>query len=67
MEGNMAEPFPILPSWLIWLTIALVILTGAICMATVIAGIYTEKWWLMGLGVAFCTLHYFKVLRRVFR
>jgi len=63
----MAEPFPILPSWVVWLTITLVILTGAICMAMVIAGIYTEKWWLMSLGVAFGALYYFKVLRGVFR
>ena len=63
----MAEPFPSLPSWVVWLTIALVILPGAICMATVITGIYTEKWWLMSLGVAFCALYYFKVLRRVFQ
>ena len=63
----MAEPFPTLPSWVVWLTISLVVLTGAICIAMVIVGIYTEKWWLMGLGVALCALHYFKVLRRVFQ
>lgn len=63
----MAESFPTLPSWVVWLTIALLILTGAICMTTVIAGIYTEKGWLMSLGVALCALYYFKVLRGVFQ
>jgi hypothetical protein len=63
----MAEPFPSLPSWVVWLTIAFVILTGVICMATVIAGVYTEKWWLISLGVTLCAIYYFKVLRRVFQ
>ncbi len=49
------------------LTIALLILTGALCMVTLILGIYTEKWWLISLGVAFCVLYYFKILRRVFQ
>jgi hypothetical protein len=63
----MAEPFPALPSWVVWLIIAFVILTGVICMATVIAGVYTEKWWLISLGVAFCAVYYFKVLRLIFQ
>jgi hypothetical protein len=63
----MTEPFATVPSWIVWLTIVLVILLGAICLSGVIAGIYTEKWWLMSLGAVSCALYYFKVLRRIFR
>jgi hypothetical protein len=63
----MAEPFQTLPSWVVWLTVALVILLGAICMSAVIAGIYLRKWWLPSLGAVFCALYYFKVLRRIFQ
>jgi hypothetical protein len=63
----MAEPFPTIPTWIVWLTIVLVILLGAICLSAVIAGIYMAKWWLWSLGTVFCALYYFKVLRRIFR
>jgi hypothetical protein len=43
------------------------ILTGATCIAMVIAGIYTQKWWLSSLGIVFCVIYYFKILRRIFR
>jgi hypothetical protein len=63
----MAEPFPNIPIWIVWLTIVLVILLGAICLSVVIAGIYMGKWWLWSLGTAFCALYYFKFLRQTFR
>jgi hypothetical protein len=37
----MAEPFPDIPSWLVWVIIVFVILIGTMCIATLIAGIYT--------------------------
>jgi hypothetical protein len=61
----MADPFPNIPTWIVWLTIVLVILLGTICLSAVIAGIYTEKWWLWSIGAVFCAFYYFKVLRRV--
>ncbi len=61
----MAEPFPDIPDWLIWGIIVFVILIGTVCLATLIAGIYTGKWWLISLGVTFCALYCFMVLRRV--
>jgi hypothetical protein len=61
----MAEPFPDIPGWLVWGIIVFVILVGTVSIATFITGIYTGKWWLMSLGVAFCALYYLKVLRRV--
>jgi hypothetical protein len=63
----MAEPFPNIPTWIVWLTIVLVILLGAICISTAIAGIYLGKWWLWSLGAVFSALYYFKVLRQTFR
>ena len=64
---SMAEPFPTPPSWVVWLTIALMLLAGALCIATVVVGIYAQKWWLISLGVAFCAAYYLTVLRRVFQ
>jgi hypothetical protein len=57
----MAEPFPDIPGCLVWGIIVFVILIGTVCLATLIAGICTGKWWLMSLGVAFCGLYYLKV------
>jgi hypothetical protein len=62
----MAEPFPDIPSWLVWLIIVFVILIGTMCIATLIAGIYTGKWWLLILGVVSCAVWYLKVFSRIF-
>jgi hypothetical protein len=63
--GDMAEPFPDIPGWLVWGIIVCVILIGTVCLSALIAGICTGKWWLVSIGVAFCVLYYFKVLRQV--
>lgn len=62
----MAEPFPDIPSWLVWVIIVFVILIGTMCIATLIAGIYTGKWWLLILGVVSCAVWYLKVFSRIF-
>jgi hypothetical protein len=61
----MAEPFPDIPGWLIWGIIVFVILVGTVCLATLIAGIYTGKWWLLILGVVSCIVCYLKVFSRI--
>jgi len=62
----MAEPFPDIPSWLVWVIIVFVILIGTMCIATLIAGIYTGKWWLLIPGVVSCAVCYLKVFSRIF-
>ncbi len=61
----MAEPFPDIPGWLVWGIIVFMIVIGTVCIATLIAGIYSGNGWLLILGVVSCGLYYFKVLRRV--
>jgi hypothetical protein len=61
----MAEPFPDIPGWLIWGIIVFVILVGTVCLATLIAGIYTGKWWLLIPGVVSCIVCYLKVFSRI--
>jgi hypothetical protein len=43
-----------------------VILIGTMCIATLIAGIYTGKWRLLILGVVSCAVWYLKVFSRIF-
>ncbi len=62
----MAEPFPDIPSWLVWVIIIFVILIGTMCIATLIAGIYTGKWWLLIPGAVSCAVCYLKVFSRIF-
>jgi hypothetical protein len=62
----MAEPFPDIPSWLVWVIIVFVILIGTMCIATLIAGIYTGKWWLLIPGVVSFAVCYLKVFSRIF-
>jgi hypothetical protein len=62
----MAEPFPDIPSWLVWVIIVFVILIGTMCIATLITGIYTGKWWLLIPGVISCAVCYLKVFSRIF-
>lgn len=62
----MAEPFPNIPGWLVWMIIVFVILLGIMCIATFIAGIYMGKWWLLILGMVSCAIWYFKVFSRTF-
>jgi hypothetical protein len=62
----MAEPFPDIPSWLVWVIIIFVILIGTLCIAILTAGIYTGKWWLLILGVVSCAICYLKVFSRIF-
>jgi|GEM_PF-5394662 len=62
----MAEPFPDIPSWLVWVIIGFVILIGTMCIATLIAGICTGKWWLLIPGVVSCAVCYLKIFSRIF-
>jgi hypothetical protein len=62
----MAEPFPDIPSWLVWVTIVFVVLTGTVCITTLIAEMYTGKWWLLILGPVSCTVWYLKLFSRIF-
>lgn len=62
----MAEPFPDIPSWLVWVIIVFVILIGTMCIAIVIAGIYTGEWWLLIPGVVSCAVCYLQVFSRIF-
>jgi len=61
----MAEPFPDIPGWLVWGIIVFVITLAAACLATLIAGICTGKWWLLILGVVSCTVCYLKIFSRI--
>jgi hypothetical protein len=61
----MAEPFPDVPGWLVWGIIVFLILSGTVCLATLVAGIYTGKWWLLILGVVSCAACYLKVFARI--
>ena len=42
------------------------ILIGTMCIATLIAGIYTGMWWLLILGVVSCAICYLKVFSGIF-
>jgi hypothetical protein len=62
----MVEPFPDIPSWLVWVIIVFVILIGTMCIVTLIAGIYTGKWWLLSPGVVSCAVCTLRVFSRIF-